>query len=109
MICTKNLVKTFDTARAVDGISLDIPEGIMFGLLGTNGAGKTTLLRLMAGILDPDSGDILVDGEELSAAAEKIFYLPDDPYYFPNATMEQMAEFYIRIWILEKLNIWRNR
>ncbi|HIZ81055.1 MAG TPA: ABC transporter ATP-binding protein [Candidatus Mediterraneibacter pullistercoris] len=94
MICTKNLVKTFDTARAVDGISLDIPEGIMFGLLGTNGAGKTTLLRLMAGILDPDSGDILVDGEELSAAAEKIFYLPDDPYYFPNATMEQMAEFY---------------
>lgn len=94
MISIRKLTKTFDANRAVDHISLDIPDGMMFGLLGTNGAGKTTMLRLLSGILEPDSGEILVDEESLSAAAEKIFYLPDTPYYFPNATMEQMAKFY---------------
>lgn len=94
MISIKELTKTFDENRAVNHISLDIPEGMMFGLLGTNGAGKTTLLRLISGILEPDAGKILVDGEALSAVAEKIFYLPDTPYYFSNATMEQMANFY---------------
>ncbi len=97
MISIRELTKAFDTNRAVDHISLDIPEGMMFGLLGTNGAGKTTLIRLLSGILEPDSGEILVDEEPFSAAAaEKIFYLPDTPYYFPNASMEQMAKFYQR-------------
>lgn len=94
MISVKELTKIFGTNRAVDRISLDVPEGMMFGLLGTNGAGKTTLLRLLSGILEPDSGEILVDDEPLSAASEKIFYLPDTPYYFPNASMEQMTKFY---------------
>ena len=94
MISVKELTKIFGTNRAVDRISLDIPEGMIFGLLGTNGAGKTTLLRLLSGILEPDSGEILVDDKPLSAAAEKIFYLPDTPYYFPNASMEQMTKFY---------------
>src|SRR5699024_3467368 len=87
---------TFDGKPAVDHIFLDIPEGMMFGLLGTNGAGKTTMLRLLSGILEPDFGEILVDDESLSVSAEKIFYLPDTPYYFPNATMKQMAKFYQR-------------
>lgn len=94
MISVKELTKIFGTNQAVDRISLDIPEGMIFGLLGTNGAGKTTLLRLLSGILEPDSGEILVDDEPLSAASEKIFYLPDTPYYFPNASMEQMTKFY---------------
>lgn len=96
MISVKELTKIFGTNRAVDRISLDIPEGMMFGLLGTNGAGKTTLIRLLAGILEPDGGEILVDDEPLSAAADRIFYLPDTPYYFPNASMEQMTKFYQR-------------
>ena len=96
MIRIKEIAKSYGATRAVDGISLDIPDGEMFGLLGTNGAGKTTLLRLLSGILEPDSGEILVDGKSLAEAAEKIFFLPDTPYYFPNASMEQMAEFYER-------------
>ena len=94
MISVKELTKIFGTNRAVDRISLDIPEGMIFDLLGTNGAGKSTLLRLLSGILEPDSGEILVDDKPLSTAAEKIFYLPDTPYYFPNASMEQMTKFY---------------
>ena len=53
MISIRELTKSFDANRAVDHISFDIPEGMMFGLLGTNGAGKTTLLRLLSGILEP--------------------------------------------------------
>lgn len=89
-----NVTKRFDVVCAADRISLDIPEGMMFGMLGTNGAGKTTLLRMAAGILDPDEGEILVDGKPLREAGESLFYLPDDPYYFPNASMEEMARFY---------------
>ncbi len=64
MIKIRGLVKNFETARALDRISLDIQDGGMFGLLGTNGAGKSTLLRILAGILEPDEGEIFIDGEE---------------------------------------------
>lgn len=97
MIEIKNLTKHFDDICAVNHVSLEIPDGIMFGILGTNGAGKTTLLRILAGILDADSGSIFIDGEEyrfLPAQKEKIFFLPDTPYYFPNATLDSMAGFY---------------
>ncbi len=79
MIQIQNMTKTFDGICAVNNVSLEIPEGIMFGLLGTNGAGKTTLLRMLAGILESDSGGVLVDGNPLEAGKEKIFSLPDRP------------------------------
>ena len=94
MIRIQNMTKKFGAICAVNDISLEIPEGMMFGLLGTNGAGKTTLLRMLSGILEADSGNVMVDGNPLETAKKKIFYLPDDPYYFPNASMEQMARFY---------------
>ena len=96
MIQIQNITKRFDEICAVNHVSLEIPEGLMFGLLGTNGAGKTTLMRTIAGILEADAGDVTVDGNPLESGKKKIFYLPDDPYYFPNASVEQMAEFYER-------------
>lgn len=63
MIEIRNVTKNFDNVCAVNQVSLEIPEGSMFGLLGTNGAGKSTLLRMMAGILPCDAGTILLDGE----------------------------------------------
>ena len=50
------LVKTFGAKRAVDGVDLAIPTGMIYGVLGPNGAGKTTTLRMLLGIIDPDSG-----------------------------------------------------
>lgn len=97
MITIKNLTKYFDSTCAVNHISLEIPDGIMFGLLGTNGAGKTTLLRMLAGILDMDEGEIQIDGAEDSfspSCKENLFYLPDAPYYFPNASMQVMLDFF---------------
>lgn len=96
MIQIENITKKFDEKCAVNNLSLEIPEGMMFGLLGINGSGKTTLLRIIAGILEADAGRVAVDGKPLESAKKKIFYLPDDPYYFSNASVEQMAEFYER-------------
>lgn len=96
MININNLVKYFDDICAINHISFEIPKGVMFGLLGTNGAGKTTLLRILAGIIEADEGEVQFGNKEAAmlSTKEKVFYLPDDPYYFPNASMQVMLEFY---------------
>ena len=58
----RNLVKTFGSLRAVDGLSLEVREGEIYGLLGPNGAGKTTTIRILMGLLKPDSGNVDVYG-----------------------------------------------
>lgn len=97
MIEIKNVSKHFDKIVAVSDVSLSIEEGQVFGLLGTNGAGKSTLLRMMSGVLKPDAGEILIDGEAVwnsVEAKQKFFYISDDQYFFPNATPLDMAAFY---------------
>lgn len=75
-----NLVtKTFGSFTAVDSLSLEVPEGSVFGLLGPNGAGKTTTIRMSMGIMLPDSGEITVFGHSLDEKTkEKIGYLPEE-------------------------------
>ena len=97
MIKVKNISKSFGDIKAVDEISLTIPNGIVFGMLGTNGAGKSTLLRMISGILKADSGQIIIDDESIydnPAAKEKFFYISDDQYYFPNAKPSDLVSFY---------------
>lgn len=101
MIELKNLDKTFRDIHAADHISGSIREGMVFGLIGSNGAGKSTLLRMISGIIRPDSGEILVDGEpvyENSEVKSQICYLSDSPYYFPNADIRQMRDYYAMIY-----------
>ncbi|MBQ7831979.1 MAG: ATP-binding cassette domain-containing protein, partial [Lachnospiraceae bacterium] len=62
MIKAENVTKRFDGNLAVDRVSVEIKEGIVFGMVGTNGAGKSTLLRMIAGVLKADEGMITVDG-----------------------------------------------
>ena len=62
MITTHNLTRRFGDLTAVDGLDLEIPEGELFGLVGSDGAGKTTTLRMLAGILDPHAGELKVLG-----------------------------------------------
>ncbi len=97
MIEIKNVSKHFDTLQALDTISATISEGHVFGLIGTNGAGKSTLLRCMCGIIKPEVGNILVDGEEIYEnlnAKSKIFYISDDQYFFPNSTPMDIVHYY---------------
>jgi len=79
-----DLVKDFGETRAVDGISLRVPTGSIYGLLGPNGAGKTTTLRMLLGIIDPSSGSRLVLGRDRPLdAAPEIGYLPEERGLYP--------------------------
>lgn len=80
----ENVVKRFDTFTAVDGLSLEIPEKQMFGLLGANGAGKTTTFRMILDLLKPTSGTIHWDGKPISYAESRyIGYLPEERGLYP--------------------------
>ena len=79
-----DLVKDFGETRAVDGVSLAVPTGSIFGLLGPNGAGKTTTLRMLLGIIDPSSGTRCVLGRDRPLeAAPEIGYLPEERGLYP--------------------------
>ena len=97
MIEVKNLSKSFGTVKAIDDISAHIEEGHVFGLIGTNGAGKSTFMRMLAGVLKPDSGEILIDGEPVydnPLVKGKIFYISDDQYFFKSGTPKDMVKLY---------------
>ena len=66
MLSTKNLNKSFGSLVVAQDIALELPKGVRYALIGPNGAGKTTLINLLTGMLRPDSGEIHLDGEEIS-------------------------------------------
>lgn len=97
MIEVKNVVKRFDGFAALDGATLTVPKGGVYGLVGPNGAGKTTLLRHLTGIFRQDAGEILIGGEpvwENPALKARMAVIPDDWYYFLQATTADMMRFY---------------
>ena len=80
----RDLIKDFGDTRAVDGVSLGVPTGSIYGLLGPNGAGKTTTLRMLLGIIDPSSGTRSVLGHDRPLdAAPEIGYLPEERGLYP--------------------------
>ena len=97
MIEIKELKKSFGGFQALDGLSLTVPTGSVYGLVGPNGAGKTTAIKHLTGVYRQDSGEVLLDGApvfENPAAKEKIAYIPDEIYFFPQAGVKDMAAFY---------------
>ena len=97
MLEMKNVTKTFGSFKALDGLTLTVPKGAVYGLVGPNGAGKSTAIRHMTGVYRQDSGEVLLGGEKVyenPAAKEKIGYIPDEIFYFPSATLEDMRKFY---------------
>ena len=97
MLEAKNVVKTFDGFRALDGLTMTVPKGAVYGLVGPNGAGKSTIIRHLAGIYRQDSGDVLVDGQpvyEDPAVKRRMTVIGDDWYYFPQANIREMAHFF---------------
>ena len=97
MIEVRNLVKTFDGFPALAGADVTVPKGAIYGLVGPNGAGKTTLLRHLTGVYRPDSGTVSIDGEgvwENPAVKTRVASIPDDWYYFMQASLREMMRFY---------------
>lgn len=97
MIEAKGISKSFDDILAVDRLDVDIKAREVFGLIGTNGAGKSTFLRMVAGIMKPDEGEILVDGEPVYENTKKkqdIFYISDDQFFYSTGTPKDMMKYY---------------
>ena len=90
----RNLVKLFGDTRAVDGVSLSVPAGTIYGILGPNGAGKTTCLRMLLGIIDPSSGERTLLGRERPLeAAHEVGYLPEERGLYPAMTCVEAIAF----------------
>ncbi|HVZ23154.1 MAG TPA: ABC transporter ATP-binding protein [Vicinamibacterales bacterium] len=98
MIAIENLVKKYGAFTAVDGISLDVPSGEIHGFLGPNGAGKTTTLRMIAGLLKPTSGRIVVNGHDMEREPEEakasLGFIPDRPFIYEKLTASEFLRFH---------------
>ena len=97
MIEVKNVTKTFDGFRALDDLTLTVPQGAVYGLVGPNGAGKSTIIRHLTGIYRQDAGTITIDGApvfENPAVKARVAYIPDDVFYFAQATIADMMRYY---------------
>lgn len=98
MIQCKGVRKTFGEKVALDGVSLNIPKGKIFGLLGPNGAGKTTLIRIINRITIPDEGEILFEGRPITQRdVEKIGYLPEERGLYRKMKVGDQAMYFARL------------
>jgi len=97
MIRLENLTKLYGSFRAVDSINLHVPKGALHGFLGPNGAGKTTTLRIIAGILRPTSGRVLLGGHDVAtdsvAAKSRLGFIPDRPFVYDKLTGAEFLRF----------------
>ena len=97
MLELKNVSKSFGKFKALDDLTMTIPQGSVYGLVGPNGAGKTTAIRHITGVYRPDAGDITMEGlpiYENPQVKQAIGYIPDEIFYFSSATLKDMAKFY---------------
>jgi ABC-2 type transport system ATP-binding protein len=126
IVRTENLTRVFDGVRAVDGLNLEVPPGVVFGFLGPNGAGKTTTIRLLLGLLEPTAGRASVFGydtkTDAGAIREKAGALLEHPGLYERLSAEDNLGFYARVWrlgpearsgrireLLEPLGLWERR
>lgn len=104
MLNLSNLVKQFDGVRAVDDVSFTVEKGDVYGFLGPNGAGKTTTLRMIMGIIQPDTGLIELDGDNINnLGRENLGYLPEDRGLYQKQKLEETIIYFGTLRGLEKL------
>ena len=101
LVQVRNLVKNFGALRALDAVSFDLHAGEVHGFIGPNGAGKTTAMRIMAGVEQPDSGDVFLAGESLVRHPELcrrlVGFMPDYLDSYPGISVWEYLDFYARI------------
>ena len=101
MITATDLTKKFDSFTALNALICRIPEGCIYGMVGSNGAGKSTLLRLISGIYKPDGGKIEIDGKAVfdePAVKGRLVFVPDELYFLPRSSLVRMARLYSSIY-----------
>lgn len=96
MIRLINLTKVYQGLKAVDGLNLEIDKGARFGFLGPNGAGKTTTIKMLAGVLRPTQGRVIIDGLDLDREPEavkgRVGFIPDRPFIYEKLTGREFLE-----------------
>lgn len=95
-ITARGVTKRYGATVAVDGLDLDVPEGVVYGFLGPNGAGKTTTMRILTGLIEPTSGDGFVDGVNCTDRAglvDHIGLLPEEPPLYRELTGREQLQF----------------
>jgi ABC-2 type transport system ATP-binding protein len=109
MIAVENLVKRYGAFTAVDGVSLDVQPGQIHGFLGPNGAGKTTTIRMIAGLLKPTSGRVLVNNHDLAiepeAAKAALGFIPDRPFIYEKLTAGEFLRFHAGLYGMDDRDI----
>jgi len=101
MITATNLTKKFDDITALDDTNLNVPAGVIYGLVGSNGAGKTTLIKHLSGVYRQDAGEISIDNQhvyENNAIKTRVGTIPDNLYFYPQSSTYDMAKFYSGIY-----------
>lgn len=101
MIQVKNVTKYFDDFKVLDGLSLNVQKGTIYGLVGPNGAGKTTVINHINGVLKPLEGEITINGVpvyENVNVKEHVLSIADDWFYYSTYTIRQMARFYADVY-----------
>ena len=97
MIRLEGITKHYGSFVAVDHITLEVPRGVLYGCLGPNGAGKTTLLRMIAGILKPTDGRVLIGDDDVQAnpigAKMRLGFIPDRPFVYDKLTGAEFLRF----------------
>ena len=95
VISAKELTKRYGSTRALNGLSLELPQGKIVGLLGPNGSGKTTFLKLAAGLLTPTTGTVQVCGQPVGPGTKAmVSYLPDRSYLNKNQRIREILDFF---------------
>lgn len=101
MIKITNLSKSYGDKKVLEDLNCTIKTGSIYGLIGANGAGKSTLLRIIMGIFQKNSGNIEIDGKEISDSEEfkqKLVFVPDDLFFFKNYSINDMVIFYSKLY-----------
>ena len=105
MIHLEDLGKKYGAFTAVDGVSLDVAPGEIHGFLGPNGAGKTTTIRMIAGLLKPTRGRVVIDGHDLEREPEKakaaLGFIPDRPFLYDKLTAAEFLRFHAGLYGIE--------
>lgn len=95
MLVCEHLTKKYLTTTAVQNLSLSIPRGRVYALLGPNGSGKTTLMKMIAGLVKPTSGALTFDGQPIGVASKaRVAYMPTEGYFFGYMNGEDVGAYY---------------
>ena len=106
MLSFRGVTNRFGSLTAVDNLSLEVPTGTVHAFLGPNGAGKTTTIRMCTGLLQPDTGTVVIGGHDVTvdgvAARRLVAYVPDEPYLYDRLTGREFLDFTARIYGLDR-------